>query len=297
MLKVKALILFLVGIVVLISDLIITPNEITYADRPILAFLGILFVSYIDLKVAKAKNHRSLRKIFYYSVIALFLLALMINILLNGPIFTFPFMVGCLLQTLIYLRALKMAQKVYGDQEIKIFEAPIPAVGYKIMSGLLFIRDLLINHKKLLESADIKEGDIILDYGCGPGAFTFAASKIVGDSGTVYALDNQHLAVQSIKKKAESRGINNIKTIYTNQGETGLDDKSVDHVLLIGVLHLIRNPEKVLGEIKRVMKDEARLLLVPVHIPLADLERMIFPMFKIKGRVNQMDILVKPDYG
>jgi ubiquinone/menaquinone biosynthesis C-methylase UbiE len=197
-------------------------------------------------------------------------------------------------QTVIYFRALKKrAVRSAADVGVKKYEAPLPDMGYKIMSLILFIRDLIINHKKSLESAGIKEGDHVLDFGCGPGAFTFAASKIVGASGIVYALDNHHLSIESVNKKAEKRGISNINTIYTNQGETDLTDKSIDYVLLIGVLHIIRNPAKILEEIKRVMKDEGRLLLVSVHMGRRELEDMLNPMFVIDKRVNQMNIFKK----
>ena len=35
----------------------------------------------------------------------------------------------------------------------------------------------------------LKEGQKILDYGCGIGSYTFPAAKLVGEKGRVYALD------------------------------------------------------------------------------------------------------------
>ena len=36
----------------------------------------------------------------------------------------------------------------------------------------------------------VKEGQILLDYGCGIGFFTVIAARMVGEKGKVYALDN-----------------------------------------------------------------------------------------------------------
>jgi hypothetical protein len=55
MIKIKAIILAFLSAVVLISDLIITPYRITYANAPILAFLGILFVSYLNAKMSESE--------------------------------------------------------------------------------------------------------------------------------------------------------------------------------------------------------------------------------------------------
>ena len=294
MLRIKVTIFFIISCVIIISDLIITPYRLTYAFRPILAFVGIIFVSYLDIKMAESSMTIKERRAFYYSVIVIFFIGLILNIAGKSHIPTFPFVVGCTLQSFVFLRALKRVGKGADAGGIKLYEAPLPNIGYMIMSGILFIRDLFMNHVKHLESVGIKEGDHVLDFGCGPGAFTFAASKIVGASGVVYALDNQHLSVEAIEKKAGLRGISNIKTIYSNQNETGLADRSVDYVLLIGVLHLVRDTEKLLTELKRVLKDEGRLIVVPVHIPRKDLHKILTPYFKFTDKVGVVDILVKP---
>ncbi|MHA1851871.1 MAG: class I SAM-dependent methyltransferase, partial [Candidatus Heimdallarchaeaceae archaeon] len=64
-------------------------------------------------------------------------------------------------------------------------EKPEPNWAFKIMS---FIHDNAIrqkfgNPKKILKAAHLKEGQIVLEIGCGPGFFTLPAAEIVGEKG------------------------------------------------------------------------------------------------------------------
>ncbi len=291
MLKVKITMLLFISAVIFISDLIITPLKITYAFRPLLFFSGVILVSCIDQIISKADDSVRLKERFYYTVIALFALGLIANIIFKRPMLATPFLIGAFIQTMIFWRGLKNALKLSDSRNIGLHESPMPDVGFKVMSAVLFLRDKMLNHRRMLEAAGIKYGDKVLDYGCGPGAFSLAAAKVVGDDGVVYALDNQHLAIESVRAKAASRGLSNVTTIYTNQGETKLPDDSVDFVLLIGVLHIVRNPDNILKEITRVMKSGGKLLLVSVHIPENDLLELVAPFFEYEKKVRSMHVL------
>ena len=50
---------------------------------------------------------------------------------------------------------------------------------------------------------DLKEGQKVLDYGCGIGSYTFPVAKLVGEKGRVYALDKEPLAIKKIKEKTQ----------------------------------------------------------------------------------------------
>lgn len=43
-------------------------------------------------------------------------------------------------------------------------------LGFRIMSMMFKCRDLFAPRKKILEEVGLKEGDRILDFGCGPGS-------------------------------------------------------------------------------------------------------------------------------
>ena len=105
---------------------------------------------------------------------------------------------------------------------------------------------------------DLKEGQKILDYGCGIGSYTFPAANLVGEKGRVYALDKQPLAIKKIEEKAQMEGFRNIDTILSD-GDTGLPDESVDVILLYGVLPEIEHKESLLRELYRVLRPNGYL--------------------------------------
>ena len=111
---------------------------------------------------------------------------------------------------------------------------------------------------KELKKLNIKEGQKILDYGCGVGSYTFPAANLVGKKGKVYALDKQLSAIKKVEEKAKMEGFRNIDTILSD-GDTGLPDESVDVILLYGVLPEIESKESLLRELYRVLKPNGYL--------------------------------------
>ena len=94
------------------------------------------------------------------------------------------------------------------------------------------IRGLFHDKKGEVLLTGIKRGNIILDYGCGIGFNTIPAAEIVGEEGTVYALDIHPLAIKSLEKKIKKKGLKNVKTILSDLN-TELPDEFVDIILLI----------------------------------------------------------------
>lgn len=110
----------------------------------------------------------------------------------------------------------------------------------------------------ILNEAGIKEGDIILDFGCGPGGYTLLAAKITGEKGKVYGLDIQPLAGKKLNSYAAKSGIGNIQFINSDC-DTDLDDESIDVILFYDTYHMLSEKEKVLKELNRVLKKDGYL--------------------------------------
>lgn len=132
-------------------------------------------------------------------------------------------------------------------------DKPMSSLHFRIMSSFFVIRDLFLSRANILKEVNIKPGFKVLDYGCGPGSYTIVASRLVGSKGKVYALDIHPLAIQKVKTLASKRGLNNVQTIQSDCA-TGLDDESMDVVLLYDILHLLNQPEQILKELHRVLK-------------------------------------------
>ncbi len=97
------------------------------------------------------------------------------------------------------------------------------------------------------------------DIGCGPGFFSEFALKIVGSEGLVYAVDMQQEMLDSLPVKIKAE---NLIPVLSLEESLPIEDSCVDFVFSAYVLHEVLSTEDFLGEIKRVMKDDARLLII-----------------------------------
>ena len=122
------------------------------------------------------------------------------------------------------------------------------------MSWMLTLRDLFVSPEEIMAEVDIQPGFRVMDYGCGTGSFTFAAAQRVGPEGKVYALDLHPLAMEKVQKEALKKGLANIETVQTSC-ITQLASGSIDVVLFYYVLHWLTDPDCVLGELHRVLKE------------------------------------------
>ncbi|WDV45190.1 methyltransferase domain-containing protein [Clostridiaceae bacterium M8S5] len=113
---------------------------------------------------------------------------------------------------------------------------------------------------------NLREGDIFLDLGCGAGDYSMYASKIVGDSGKVYALDIWEDSLNSIKEESVLKGFTNIKTIVSDiKKPLPINNKSIDVCFIATVLHTLdidKVGEKIFREINRILKIQGRLVII-----------------------------------
>src|SRR5215208_4665348 len=64
------------------------------------------------------------------------------------------------------------------------------------------------NSKMIVEMAKIKQGDTVLDVGCGSGNLTLTAKRYAGMSGSVYGIDASPEMINVARKKAKHSGAN-----------------------------------------------------------------------------------------
>ena len=120
--------------------------------------------------------------------------------------------------------------------------------------------------KEVLERVGIREGCVVLDFGCGSGTYTIPAARLAGSRGRVYALDKDKVALGGLGRKALKEGLRNIETILSSDMDTGLSDECVDAVLLHDVIHLIDERAALFGEMYRVLKPDGLVSMYPMHV-------------------------------
>ena len=172
---------------------------------------------------------------------------------------------------------------------------PISNSHFRLMTLSLKFRDLFKPPRKVLQEANIKTGDSVLDFGCGPGSYSLAAARLVGNKGKVYSLDIHPMAIKSVRRRAIRHGLNTIEPVFP-EGDTGIPDKCLDVILLYDVFHEFDEPGKTLAEMHRMLKDDGIISLHDHHLQeeeiISDLTRGSY--FKL-ARKDQMTYTFKKD--
>ena len=91
--------------------------------------------------------------------------------------------------------------------------------------------------KEKLKKAGVKEGQVIVDLGCGPGRFVFLAARIVGPQGKVYALDIHPLHTAIVSAKVVVVGHKNVSVMHADCCATRLVDKAIDLIFINDAFH------------------------------------------------------------
>jgi ubiquinone/menaquinone biosynthesis C-methylase UbiE len=133
------------------------------------------------------------------------------------------------------------------------------------MAAYLRFRERFRKPEETLSIIGIEEGQKVLDFGCGIGSYSIPAAKKVGKEGKVYALDVHPLAIDNVNKRIAKESLTNVETI-TSGLETGLNDESLDHILLLDVYSWISTRVKLLKELYRVLKPEGKLSVLIDHM-------------------------------
>jgi ubiquinone/menaquinone biosynthesis C-methylase UbiE len=101
----------------------------------------------------------------------------------------------------------------------------------------------------------------VAEFGCGYGTFTIPAAKII--KGTIFAIDIEKEMIALTQHDAEKHHLHNVKTMlrdFLEQG-TGLNDESVDYVMLFNILH-IEQPDILLKESYRILRPRGKLGII-----------------------------------
>ncbi|MCJ7621934.1 MAG: class I SAM-dependent methyltransferase [Anaerolineaceae bacterium] len=144
-------------------------------------------------------------------------------------------------------------------------DKPMPNFMFQGMTLLFKLRDLLQPRADIVKDAGIRPGFHVLDFGCGPGAYTESISKMVGSAGKVYALDLHPLAIQRVQNLIGTKNLANVETILVDD-QTGLPDRSIDLVVLFDVYHMLQNPQETLAEFHRILKPGGQLSVLEPHM-------------------------------
>jgi ubiquinone/menaquinone biosynthesis C-methylase UbiE len=122
----------------------------------------------------------------------------------------------------------------------------------------------LLDKGAILSALAIESGQAILDAGCGNGYMAKEFSRLVGDSGKVYALDPDKTCITVLRK--ETKGMNIVALVGEITTTINLPSSAIDLIYLSTVFHIF-SPEQIKGfeaEVKRLLAPRGKLAIVEI---------------------------------
>lgn len=107
----------------------------------------------------------------------------------------------------------------------------------------------------------IKEGEIVLDLGCGPGFDSFLAARKVGGKGRVIGVDMTEEMIKRARENAKKSGFENVEFKIGEIENLPIPDNSIDVIISNCVINLSPEKEKVFREAYRVLKNGGRMVI------------------------------------
>ncbi|MFH1551657.1 MAG: class I SAM-dependent methyltransferase, partial [bacterium] len=109
-------------------------------------------------------------------------------------------------------------------------------------------------HREILNKCQKKKG-LIVDLGCGTG---LDISKMVSNNNFCLGIDISQLAID----KAKSRKMENTDFLKSDLENLPLENKSVDIITSFFTFEHLLNPEKVLSEADRILKENGEIFIL-----------------------------------
>ncbi|HAJ57630.1 MAG TPA: arsenite S-adenosylmethyltransferase [Candidatus Omnitrophica bacterium] len=122
---------------------------------------------------------------------------------------------------------------------------------------------------------ELKEGEVVLDLGCGAGLDLYFYAKAVGDKGRAYGLDISVDMVNKARENMVKAGIENVEIHSGESDKMPFNDNFFDVVASNGIYNLSPDKEAVKREVYRVLKPGGRTVFseIVLNEPLSEEER------------------------
>lgn len=119
---------------------------------------------------------------------------------------------------------------------------------------------------KILTTLQIQPGQHIADIGSGGGFFTVLFAVLVGEKGTVYAVDTNKEFLEYITLQATRKGLANIKTVVATEHHLPLQPRSIDLLFIRNVYHHLPDRPAYFSEAKQLLTAQGRVAIIE-HSP------------------------------
>jgi ubiquinone/menaquinone biosynthesis C-methylase UbiE len=107
----------------------------------------------------------------------------------------------------------------------------------------------------LLAPAALAPGQVVVDYGCGPGQLAVELARRVGEGGRVHAIDLNDLFLRRTRERASAEGLGERIAVHRiEKDHVPLSDDSADRVICKNVLEYVDDPAATLAQFRAVLR-------------------------------------------
>ncbi len=155
---------------------------------------------------------------------------------------------------------------------------------FKLMTIIMELMDVIGNYSnKNFKTLEIRKGQTIVDYGCGPARYIKNISEAVGKKGKVIATDIHPLAIKKVNQTIHKYNLHNVEAILTKGYNSFIDNNSADVILALDMFHMIQNHDALLKEFSRIIKPDGIVIIEDGHQSRTETKRKILDskIFKI----------------
>lgn len=112
--------------------------------------------------------------------------------------------------------------------------------------------------EKIINTMDIRESDVIVDYGCGTGFLSIPIARQYPEA-KVYGVD---ISSEMLDLLRQNNPPGNLELALINDGKTDIPDGVADGIVIVNTFHELVEDEQALRELTRLAKSNAKLTVV-----------------------------------
>lgn len=124
-----------------------------------------------------------------------------------------------------------------------------------------------LDSNEILNELNLKGDEVFMDAGCGDGHIAIQVIEEKLTTNTVYAVDIYDASIEDMETYKKENNVENLINIEADipEGIPGVDDESIDVVLLVNVFHgfkASRQLDEAVFELSRIVKKDGKIAVM-----------------------------------
>ena len=124
-----------------------------------------------------------------------------------------------------------------------------------------------LDSDEIIRELDLRGDEVFMDAGCGDGHNAIKILEDYNHKGLVYAVDVYDASIEDMQTYKDDNDVENLINIEADitDGIPGVDDESVDVILMVNVFHgfkASRKLDEAVKELERIVKKDGKIAIM-----------------------------------